>query len=96
MKKQYTIIIKKSAEKSLHRISQPRILEAVLERIASLAVDPRPADCKELKTKKEPILYRISVGDYRIVYIIRDSELVILVIRVGHRKDVYRDLKSIL
>jgi mRNA interferase RelE/StbE len=53
----------------------------------ALACDPRPEGCKLLKVEKR---YRIRVGDYRIVYEIRDEVLLVLVVRIAHRSDVYR------
>jgi mRNA interferase RelE/StbE len=67
---------------------------AVRRRIAgvidSLAIDPRPPGSKLLAGKPSERIWRVRVGDYRILYEIRDRELVILVIRIGHRRDVYR------
>lgn len=56
--------------------------------IRSLGTTPRPRGAKLLSTDRK--LWRIRVGDYRIIYEIRDGELIVLVIRVGHRRDVYR------
>ncbi len=53
-----------------------------------LAVNPRPKGVKKLSGLDD--LYRIRVGDYRIVYQIHDDRLIVLVVRIGHRKDVYR------
>jgi mRNA interferase RelE/StbE len=91
----HTIVFAKSAQKALYRISQPKLLAAVLDRITSLTISPRPVDCKVINVGKAPTLYRIREGDYRIIYTIRDEQLVILVVRIGHRKDVYRNLKSL-
>jgi mRNA interferase RelE/StbE len=52
-----------------------------------LATNPRPANCKKLKGFKG--LYRIRAGDYRIIYRIEDNALIIEVIRIGDRKDIY-------
>lgn len=57
-------------------------------RIDVLATDPRPADAKKLKGSEE--LWRIRSGVYRIVYEVRDRTLVVLVVRVAHRREVYR------
>ena len=53
-----------------------------------LAKEPRPKGVKKLSGADD--LYRIRVGDYRVVYQIRDDRLIVLVVRIGHRKDVYR------
>ncbi len=59
----------------------------VMDRIAALADDPRPHGCEKLSALER---YRIRVGDYRIVYAVEDAELVVWVVRIGHRRDVYR------
>jgi mRNA interferase RelE/StbE len=83
----YTIEIAPAAERALKKLQadiQKRIIKALLK----LQEDPRPAGVKKLSGEDD--LYRIRVGDYRIVYQIRDNELVVLVVRVAHRRDVYR------
>lgn len=82
----YSIQISTKADKSISRlesVTQTRILRAIND----LANDPRPPGVKKLKFKTNH--YRIRVGDYRIIYSIEDDILRILVIRVGHRQDVY-------
>ena len=61
--------------------------EKFLARLAALETDPRPADVKKLKGRDA---WRIRVGDYRVIYEIYDRVLRILVITVGHRREVYR------
>jgi mRNA interferase RelE/StbE len=56
--------------------------------LIQLSENPRPAGCKKLKGRSE--LWRVRVGDYRIVYQIDDGQLLILVLAVGHRKDIYQ------
>ncbi|MGC4933038.1 type II toxin-antitoxin system RelE family toxin [Gordonia sp. DT30] len=60
----------------------------MLDAIDSLASDPRPSGCIQLKGGGGE--FRIRVGDYRIIYDIQDDELVVLVLRLGHRREVYR------
>jgi mRNA interferase RelE/StbE len=60
----------------------------ILERIAKLGTTPRPHGCKKLHDKES--VYRIRVGDYRVIYQIRDAQLLVLVVKVGSRRDVYR------
>jgi mRNA interferase RelE/StbE len=55
--------------------------------IEGLAQNPRPPDCKKLKDMDD--LYRVRVGDYRIIYQVKDEEVLVLVVRVAHRKDAY-------
>lgn len=61
---------------------------AIVERLEQLAEDPRPPGV--LKMQGVESLYRIRVGDYRIIYEIQDQTLLIAVVKVGHRGDVYR------
>ena len=69
-------------------VGQKKDRQRIVASIQSLARDPRPAGCQKLSG--EPDRYRLRVGRYRIVYSVGDSELVVVVVRVGHRKDVYR------
>jgi mRNA interferase RelE/StbE len=87
MNRLYQLIIKPSAEKQLDRLpaNTRRRVVAALE---DLRHDPRPPGC--VKLTGEDDLWRIRVGVYRVVYQIRDVELIILVVRIAHRKDVYR------
>ncbi len=59
-------------------------------RIDSLAENPRPQGIKKLSTEVD--MYRLRVGDYRIIYQIREKSLLVLIVRIGHRSDVYRGL----
>lgn len=61
---------------------------AVQFAIDGLAVDPRPPGARELAGS--PVRYRIRVGDYRVIYEVRDETLLILVVKVGHRRNVYK------
>lgn len=59
-------------------------------RIEALAKDPRPRGAKNLAGEED--LYRLRVGEYRVLYVIRDRELVILIVAMGSRRDIYRGL----
>lgn len=85
----YQIQIKPQAEKALARIPNPH-RRRIATAIDGLARVPRPAGCVKLTGADDA--YRIRVGDYRIVYQIVDRVLTVYVIRVAHRKDVYRRL----
>lgn len=85
----YRIEVKPQAEKALARIPNPH-RRRVAKAIDSLARVPRPSGCVKLAGADDA--YRLRVGDYRIVYQIVDRVLVVYVIRVAHRKDVYRGL----
>lgn len=65
------------------------VRQRVRPRLRALAEDPRPAGAKKLAAPID--LFRIRVGDYRIVYEVRDRVLVVLVVTVAHRRDAYRD-----
>lgn len=83
----YTVEISRRAVKAiarLERADQVRIRAA----IDLLADEPRPPGC--VKLAGEPSAYRVRVGDYRIVYDVIDDRLVIQVVRIGHRRDIYR------
>ena len=83
----YRIAFKPSARQELLRL--PHVIGLRIEqRIDALAVAPRPPGV--VKLQGEENAWRIRVGDYRIVYEIHDREIVIVVLRIAHRKDVYR------
>lgn len=86
----YHIEIAESADKALRRLLK-RDQAKIEEKIDALAYDPRPEGVIKLKGYKEP-LYRIRHGNYRIVYSIKDDLLLVLVVEIGHRKGIYRDL----
>ncbi|SFU19781.1 mRNA interferase RelE/StbE [Algoriphagus locisalis] len=81
----YQIAIKKSAIKSLAKIPEP-YFSTLKSAIFNLADTPRPNGCKKLKGREA---YRIRVADYRIIYEIADKILLIEVIAIGHRRDIY-------
>ena len=82
----YRIEVKKSAVKELYGIPK-KDLNKIVKSIASLASNPRPSDSKKLSGEDK---YRIRQGTYRILYEIMDDLLIVYVVKVGHRKDVYR------
>ena len=84
----YTVIISKKAAKELRKISR-QFHRPILDALRALASDPRPAGTVKLTGVKPPV-YRIRVGNYRVVYEIHDAELRVLVVKMGDRKDVYR------
>ena len=90
----YRIELTPSAEKVLVKLAKGnRPLLTKLDRaIIELAENPVPVNCKQL-AGEDPPLYRVRVGDYRILYHVDGNVLVILVVQIGHRKDVYRILK---
>jgi mRNA interferase RelE/StbE len=72
------------------RKQEKRIQHQIINNIRALAQNPRPQGCKKLQGYKE--LYRIRSGNYRIVYNIKEKMLLVLVISIAHRKDIYRHL----
>jgi mRNA interferase RelE/StbE len=85
----YRVEIERRAARQLNalgRVDQQRVRVA----IALLAVDPRPPKCIPLSGKAG--VFRVRVGDFRVVYRVWDDRLVVIVIRVGHRRAVYREL----
>ena len=82
----YKIFFKKSVEKDFKVIPKKDLVK-ILERIEALAEDPRPPGCEKLTGQQR---YRLRQGRYRILYSIQDDELTIWVVKVGHRKDIYR------
>lgn len=82
----YNINIKKRASKALEKLPDGDY-QKVRDAIRRLAENPRPSGCKKLTGREG---WRIRLGVYRVIYIIKDSQLKILVIDVGHRSHIYR------
>jgi len=82
----YKVFIKPSAARELEAVDPKRDRQRIVARIRSLAEDPRPPGCEKLVGEDDRD--RIRVGRYRISYSVGDGELVVVVVRVGHRKDV--------
>jgi len=83
----YRIVIKKSAAKEIEKIEKKDRIR-IVEKIRSLVSDPHPAGSKKLSGQEK---YRIRQGNYRILYQILNEELVIHVVKVRHRRDIYRN-----
>jgi mRNA interferase RelE/StbE len=81
----YAVQIQRSAQKQLARIDRQDRLR-IISAIRGLANDPRPSGCKKLPGRSA---WRIRIGSYRVIYEINDGCLLVLVIALGHRKDVY-------
>ena len=82
----YALGIKPSARKELENLSDSLIARLV-PKINSLAADPRPSSCRKLHGYKD--VWRIRVGDYRVVYIIDDDRKIVSITRVARRREVY-------
>jgi len=82
----YKVLFKNSVWKDFE--SFPKIeLKKILEKINSLSTDPRPIDSQKLSSQER---YRLRQGRYRILYSIQDEDLTVWVVKVAHRKDIYR------
>lgn len=82
----YSIFFRKSVKSDFKKIPK-RDLQRIMQRIAALAQNPRPQGNEKLSGLER---YRVRQGRYRIVYSIQDEELTVWVVKVGHRKDVYK------
>jgi mRNA interferase RelE/StbE len=84
----YTVKWSSAASKVLRKLPQ-RVSQRLVKAADRLAVNPRPRGCIRLEGKSGQ--YRIREGDYRLIYEVRDDILVVLIVKVGDRKDVYRE-----
>lgn len=82
----FEVVVRKSVAKDLRRVPD-RDVRRILERIASLAEDPRPLGSEKLSAQER---YRVRQGVYRILYEIQDEQLIVTVVKIGHRREVYR------
>jgi mRNA interferase RelE/StbE len=82
----YDIAFKKSVAKDLKKLPKKDVAK-ILEVIRSLSRNPRPPQVKKLSGQER---YRMRKGNYRILYTIEDAKLVITVVKVGHRREIYR------
>lgn len=82
----YSVHIKRSAAKELEAVP-PKDRKRIIKRIEGLASDPRPPGCEKLSGEEK---YRLRQGDFRILYEIVDQELIVTVVKIGNRRDVYR------
>ena len=82
----YEMQIKPSAVKEIEKLPR-KDRPKIVQRIRALAVNPRPHGCEKLSAEEK---YRVRQGDYRVVYSVDDNERSILVVKVGHRREVYR------
>ena len=85
----YTVRFEDQAAKEVAKLDKP-IRQRVLARARTLGEDPRPPGCVQMKGY--PGLWRVKAGDYRLLYTVRDGELLVLVLTVAHRRESYRDL----
>jgi mRNA interferase RelE/StbE len=82
----YSVFLKRTAEKELRALPKADI-ERVVRRIRSLAAEPRPAGCEKLSGEEK---FRIRQGNWRVVYEVDDAAGRVEVVKIGHRREVYR------
>lgn len=83
----YSLFIKPSAAKELEAVRSKKDRAKLVAKIRSLSADPRPPGCRKLSGAEK---YRVRQGNYRVVYSIDDDRLIITIVKIGHRRDVYR------
>ena len=84
----YRLLIKPSAAKEIETLGQKKDRQRIVNRIAALASEPRPSGCEKLAGAEGR--YRIRQGQFRIVYAVDDAVRRVEVVKVGHRREVYR------
>ena len=82
----YSILFRQSVLKDLAVLPKKEV-QRIMEAIRALAVDPRPPQSQKLSGREQ---YRLRQGTYRILYVIEDDVLIVTVVKVGHRREVYR------
>ncbi len=83
----YELFIKPSAAKELEAVGRKSDRTRIVDKIYTLKVDPRPGGCEKLTGQDR---YRVRQGQFRILYVVDDKERVVTVVKIGHRRDVYR------
>jgi mRNA interferase RelE/StbE len=84
----YRLLIKRSAVEEVEAIARKQDRQRVVRRIAALAEQPRPPGCEKLAGTASA--YRVRHGSFRIVYVVDDAKHTVEVVKVGHRREVYR------
>ena len=85
----YNVVIKNQALKQLEKLPL-KTLEAIHAKILLLEINPRPDGCKKLKSFAGAVsIYRVRVGDYRVIYTVEDNVLTVIIVKIGHRSEVY-------
>ena len=82
----YSVIVSKSAKKTLSKLPN-EVVKKILDALDDLVEEPRPMGYIQLKGRSG---YRIRVGNYRVIYDVNDDELLILVMEIGNRKEIYK------
>jgi mRNA interferase RelE/StbE len=84
----YRVLLRPPAQRVLRKLRDQSLTARLVAAMRGLASQPRPPGCDKLVGQGD--LYRIRVGDYRVVYQVRDEALLVLVVKIGHRREVYR------
>ncbi|HOC57210.1 MAG TPA: type II toxin-antitoxin system RelE/ParE family toxin [Verrucomicrobiota bacterium] len=84
----HRVLLRPPAQRFLRKLRDRSLTARLVAAMRALASQPRPPGCDKLAGPEN--LYRIRVGDFRIVYQIRDEVLLVLVVKIGHRREVYR------
>jgi mRNA interferase RelE/StbE len=87
--KRWTVEYHRDIEKELRQLPKPFIAR-IVEKIESLGDNPRPHGCEKVRGHE---LWKVRVGVYRILYTINEEQHIVHVYRIGHRRDIYRDLQ---
>jgi len=82
----YRLLIKPSAAKELEALPK-KDRQRIATKIQSLAHDPHPSGCEKLSGHE---LYRVRQGNYRVLFTVQDANLMVVIIKIGHRREVYR------
>lgn len=92
-RKKYEVKIMPHATRGLKKLRRDcELLERIDREIQSLAENPRPQRCKKLRSSKHDNLYRVRVGDWRILYALEDDQLIVLILEVARRDHAYFDI----
>lgn len=83
----YSVKLKPRAERDLDKLPDP-IAQRIWRKLFALETEPRPPGCKKIEGENDA--YRIRIGDYRAVYLIEDQAKLVEVVRVAHRREIYR------
>jgi mRNA interferase RelE/StbE len=82
----FKVFLRKSAADELDALSG-KVLRNIIAKIRELEANPRPPGCRKLSADEK---YQLRQGDFRIVYSVRDKEKTVVIVKIGHRKDIYR------
>jgi mRNA interferase RelE/StbE len=85
---EYRLLIKSSAAKEIDAIGTKRDRQRIVDRVRLLAMEPRPPGCEKLAGLAA--LFRVRQGQYRVIYTVDDLRRVVEIIKVGHRREIYR------